>query len=417
VAATAAALGWWGGAQHAGDDAQAMAGAGSRFAFGASSPASAAKGASERSRRFGNDRQAQPITAGVVKTSDVRVVLDAIGNISALNTAVVRSRVDGELKNIRFKEGQVVKAGALLADIDPRSLEIQLAQSQGQLARDQAQLKNAQLDLERYKDLLGKDSISKQQVDTQEALVRQLTGTVQMVQAQADNAKLQLSYTKITAPVSGRLGLKTAELGSVIRAGDATGIVTITQTQPIGVVFAVPENKLPAIQRKLQANEVLTVQAWDRDQRTLLASGKVIATDNAIDPLTGTIKLKATFANDKGTLFPNQFVNIRLQVDVLEDALTIPSAAVQRGAQGTFVYVVKSDNTVVMRNIQLGTTEGNVVSVQGNLQPGDKVVTDGADRLRDGSQIEIITPARTDGARKPKPASSAAAAAVAASAA
>ncbi len=335
----------------------------------------------------------QPVTVAAARKQDVKVVLSAIGNISALNTATVRARVDGELKAIRFKEGQLVKAGALLAEIDPRAFEIALAQVQGQMAKDQALLKNAQVDLLRYKDLLAKDSIAKQLVDTQDALVGQLTATVQTDQALVDSAKLQLSYTKVTAPITGRLGLKQADLGNMVRSSDALGLVTITQTQPISVVFAVPEANLPLIARKLKGTEPLTVEAWDREQRNLLASGKVSTTDNAIDAVTGTIKVKAEFANADSALFPNQFVNIKLQVNTLADALSIPSTAVQRAAQGTFVYVVKADSSVSIRRIRLGTTEGDWVSVQGDLEAGDKVVTDGADRLRDGAKVEVITPA------------------------
>ena len=358
---------------------------------GTAGPASAASGAgAANTRRFGGPNRVQPVSVATVRKQDVRVVLSAIGNISALNTATVRARVDGELKNIRFKEGQMVRAGAVLAEIDPRSFEIALAQVQGQLAKDQAQLKNAQVDVERYKELLAKDSIAKQQVDTQIALVQQLSATVQTTQAQVDNAKLQLSYTKITAPISGRLGLKTAELGNLVRAGDVTGIVTITQTQPISVVFALPEANLPQIARKLRGTEPLTVQAWDRDLRNQLAEGKVSTTDNAIDPVTGTIKVKAEFANTDGALFPNQFVNIKLQVNTLVDAVAVPSTAVQRAPRGAFVYVVKADNSVMIRGVRLGTTDGDWVSVQGDLAEGEKVVTDGADRLREGAKVEVI---------------------------
>ena len=320
------------------------------------------------------------------------MILSAIGNISALNTAVVRARVDGELKAIRFKEGQLVRAGALLAEIDPRSYEIALAQTQSELAKNQATLKNAQLDLARYKDLLAKDSIAKQQVDTQESLVNQLAASLRTDQSQVDNARLQLSYTKITAPISGRLGLKQADLGNVVRSGDANGLVTITQTQPISVVFAVPESNLPLITRKLKGTEPLTVEAWDREQRAMLATGKVSTTDNTIDPVTGTIKVKAEFANADGSLFPNQFVNIKLQVNTLEAALSVPSVAVQRGAAGTFVYVVKPDSNVAIRRIRLGAADGDWVSVQGELEAGERVVTDGADRLRAGAKVEVITP-------------------------
>ena len=286
----------------------------------------------------------------------------------------------------------MVRAGALLAEQDTRSYDIALAQAQSQMAKNQATLKNAQLDLERYKDLLAKDSVAKQQVDTQEALVSQLAATLQNDQAQVDSAKLLLSYTKITAPISGRLGLKQADLGNQIRPGDTSGLVTITQTQPISVVFAVPETNLPLITRKLKGTDALTVEAWDREQRNLLATGKVSTTDNTIDPVTGTIKVKAEFSNADGSLFPNQFVNIKMQVNTLEAALSVPSAAIQRGALGTFVYVVKPDNSVSVRRVRTGTTEGDWVSVQSELEAGDRVVTDGADRLREGAKVEVITP-------------------------
>jgi multidrug efflux system membrane fusion protein len=360
----------------------------------ASGPAGAGGAGGPNARRFGGGNRVQPVTVAQARQQDVKVILSAIGNINAMNTAVVRAKVDGELKAIRFKEGQQVRAGALLAEIDARSFEIALAQAQSQLARDQALLKNAQVDLERYKDLLAKDSIAKQQVDTQEALTQQLAATLQNDQAQVDNAKLQLSYTKITAPISSRLGLKQADLGNVIRSSDTNGLVTITQTQPISAVFALPEANLQQLARKLRGTDALGVEAWDRDLRNVLASGKVTTIDNSIDPVTGTIKVKAEFANADGSLFPNQFVNIKLQINTLEAALAVPSTAVQRGAQGTFVYVVKPDSNVTVRRIRVGTTEGDWVSVQGELAAGDKVVTDGADRLREGAKVEVITPSR-----------------------
>jgi multidrug efflux system membrane fusion protein len=335
--------------------------------------------------------RAQPVTVGSVQRRDMRVIHAAIGNITALNTTVVRSRVDGELRAIHFKEGQQVKAGQVLAEVDPRAFEVQLAQAQGQLARDQALFRNAQLDLERYKDLASRDSIARQQVDTQEALVRQLQGTMQIDQAAVDNARLLLSYTKVTAPISGRLGLKQADLGNVLRASDPAGIVTITQTRPISVVFAVPESLLPRINRQLRAGNPLVVEAWDREQRSRLALGRISATDNAIDQVTGSIRIKAEFANDDGRLFPNQFVNIRLQLDTLENALVVPVTAIQRGARGTFVYVV-NEGTVSVRNVRPGSIDGEWISVEGDLKNGDKVVTDGADRLREGARVEAITP-------------------------
>ena len=348
-------------------------------------------------RRFGGGR-VQPVTVAAAQQRDMRVVISAIGNMAALNTAIVRARVDGELKAIRFKEGQTVRAGDVLAEIDARTYETQLAQVQGQLARDQAQLRNAQIDLTRYKDLLAKDSIARQQVETQDALVKQLEGTVQTDQAQLDNAKLQLSYTRVTAPIAGRLGFKQADLGSIVRASDANGLVSITQTQPIALVFAVPEANIGPINRKLRGRDPLLVEVWDREQRNRLGQGRVITTDNAIDAATGTLKLKAEFANADGSLFPNQFVNVRLQVDTQTGVIAVPGNAVQRGAIGTFVYVVKDDSTVTVRRIRTGTTDGDWIAVQGELAAGDKVVTDGADRLREGARVEVIVPPPRPGA-------------------
>jgi multidrug efflux system membrane fusion protein len=362
----------------------------------ASASAEVAPGNGQNGRRFGGGNRVQPVSVAVVNQQDMRVVLAAIGNIAASNTATVRARVEGELKAIHFTEGQQVRAGALLAEIDPRNYEIQLAQTQGQLARDTAQLRNAKLDLDRYKDLLAKDSIARQQVESQDALVRQLAGTVQSDQAQVDSAKLSLSYTKIVAPISGRLGLKQVDLGNVVRANDAVGLVNITQTQPISVVFGVPEGNLPQISSKLKAGQPLVVEAWDRDQKIKLATGRVRSTDNAIDLATGTIKLKAEFANADNALFPNQFVNIRLQVDAIKDSLVVPSSAIQRGAQGILVYVVKADSTVTVRRVRVGITEADLTSIQGEVSAGEQVVTDGADRLREGAKVDVITATTRD---------------------
>jgi membrane fusion protein, multidrug efflux system len=383
--ACAAAIGWWWQRARTAESAGAQPAAGA-----ASEPGGG--------RRFGGGNRVQPVTVATVRRQDIRVIHSAIGNIAALNTAVVRARIEGELKAIRFKEGQEVKAGQLLAEIDPRPYEVQLAQAQGQLARDAAQLRNAQLDLDRYKGLLARDAIARQQVDTQEALVRQLQGTIQVDTAAVDNARLMLAYTRVVAPISGKLGLKQADLGNVVRASDAAGIVTITQTQPISVVFAVPESMLPRVMSKLKSGDAPVVEAWDREQRARLAVGKISTTDNAIDTVTGTLKIKAEFANADGSLFPNQFVNIKLQVDTIAGAVAVPTTAVQRGARGNFVYVVKDDGTVTVRGIRPGAVDGDWTSVQGELAPGEKVVTDGADRLREGAKVEVITPPPARGA-------------------
>jgi multidrug efflux system membrane fusion protein len=335
-----------------------------------------------------------PVTVGEVRNMDIRQSVEALGTMQALNTAVVRAKVDGELKAVRFAEGQWVNAGQLLAEIDARPFDAQLNQAQGQLARDAAQLKNAQLDLQRYQDLLSKDAIARQQVETQAALVNQLQGTVQSDQAQVESARLQLSYTRVTAPISGRLGLKQSELGSLVRSSDPNGLVSITQTQPMAVVFAVPEAHVPLIMRKLRAGQALPVEAWDREQKQRLAKGRVSTTDNAIDVATGTLKLKATLDNQKGQLFPNQFAQIRLELDTLKNALVVPTQAIQRGAQGTLVYVVQADQTVQTKVVQLLAVEGDWQAVQGDLKAGDMVVTDGADRLRTGSTVEMVKAAK-----------------------
>ena len=352
------------------------------------------KGMIRPGNKDGGGSKNTPVSAVEVRQMDVRLGVDALGTLTALNTAVVRAKVDGELKAVRFLEGQWVQAGQLLAEIDARPYEALLNQAQGQLARDAAQLKNAQLDLQRYQDLLSKDAIARQQVETQAALVGQLQGTVQVDQAQVDAARLQLSYTKVTAPISGRLGLKQSELGSLVRASDPNGLVSITQTQPMAVVFAVPEAHVPLIMRKLKAGQALPVQAWDRDRQNRLAQGRVSTTDNAIDVATGTLKLKATLDNKEGLLFPNQFAQIRLELDTLKNALVVPTQAIQRGAQGTFVCVVQADNTIRLQNVQLLAVDGDMQAVLGDLKVGEQVVTDGADRLRKGSTVEVVKPAK-----------------------
>jgi multidrug efflux system membrane fusion protein len=359
-------------------------------------------------RRGGGDAASRPtpVATMAARTGDFDVYLNALGTVTPRGTVTVRSRVDGQLLRVLFEEGQTVKAGQLLAEIDPRPFEVQLAQANGQLAKDQALLTNAQLDLERYKTLLAQDSIAKQQVDTQASLVRQYEGSIATDRGQVDNAKLQLSYTKIVAPIAGRLGLRQVDSGNMIHASDTNGLVVIAQVQPIDVVFPIPETNLPSVQRRLQTGDSPTVDAWDRNQTRKLAAGKLMTTDNQIDTATGTIKLKAAFSNIEAPLFPNQFVNVRMLLDTLHGVTIAPTAAVQRGAPGAFVYVVKDDKTVTVRPVKLGPIEGENAVIESGIAPGDVLVVDGIDRLREGAKVEPVTrtpPGADTGARRQRP--------------
>jgi multidrug efflux system membrane fusion protein len=334
----------------------------------------------------------QPVQVAPARQGDLGVYLSGLGTVTAANNVTVKSRVDGQLVRVLFKEGQAVKAGDLLAEIDPRPFQAALAQAQGQLAKDQAQLTNAEQDLVRYQTLIAQDSISKQQVDTQQALVRQLKGTLEADRGQVATAKLNLDYSRITAPASGRLGLRQVDPGNIVHASDANGLVTITQVTPIDVLFTLPESAISQVIKPLHAGTELKVDAYDREQAAKLASGKLMTIDNQIDPSTGTVKLKARFTNEDASLFPNQFVNVRLLVDTLKNATLIPSAAVQRGTPGTFVFVVNADKTVSLRPVKLGPADGDNLSISSGLKPGETVVVDGADKLKDGARVMLATP-------------------------
>lgn len=344
--------------------------------------------------RGGLDPNAKPlpVVAAAARQGSIDVYLSALGTVTPRNMVTVRTRVDGQLMSVAFREGQVVKAGALLAEIDPRPFEVQLTQAVGQMAKDEALLKNAQLDLERYRTLLAQDSVSKQQVDTQESLVRQYEGTVKSDQGQIDSAKLQLIYSRVTAPISGQVGLRQVDPGNIVHAADSNGLVVIAQLQPITVLFPIPEDNLPQVIRRIKSGGTIAVEAYDRAQKVKLATGTLLTIDNQIDTTTGTVKLRAEFPNDDSALFPNQFVNVRLVADTKNDATLVPSAAIQRGAPGTFVYLVKDDHTATVVPVKLGPVQGETTAIDTGLKPGDNVVVDGADKLREGAKVDLITP-------------------------
>jgi multidrug efflux system membrane fusion protein len=337
----------------------------------------------------GLSNQPQPVHVATATQGEMPVTIDSLGTVTPLASVIVKTQLNGILQDVAFQEGQMVKKGDVLAQVDPRPYEISLRNAQGTLAKDQALLQTARLDLKRYQTLLAQDSIASQQVDTQASLVQQYVGTVKSDQANVDTFKLDLIYARITAPVTGRVGLRQVDPGNYVTTGDTNGVVVITQLQPISVIFTTSEDNLTAILKPLHADTKMSVTAYDRANTQSLESGYLETVDNQIDTTTGTVKLRATFDNQEGLLFPNQFVNTKLLVNVIKNAVIVPTPAVLNGSSGAFVYVVKPDNTVTVRNVKIGPVDGERTSIASGLQVGERVVIDGSDRLKEGAKITI----------------------------
>ena len=367
----------------------------------AAKPAGApSAGGGRHGGRFGG--ALAPVQAATATSEAVPRYLSGLGTITAANTVTVRSRVDGQLMAIHFQEGQQVKAGDLLAEIDPSQFKVALAQAQGQLAKDKATLANARRDLARYQQLVKTNLVSRQELDTQQSLVSETEGTIKADQAAVASAQLQLDWSRITAPIDGRVGLKQVDIGNQISSGDTTGIVVLTQTHPIDLVFTLPENDIATVVTAQKAGKTLVVEAWDRTNKQKLSDGTLLSLDNQIDATTGTIKLKARFNNQDDALFPNQFVNARMLVDTQQNAVVIPTAALQMGNDGHFVWVLNSDNKVSKHTVIPGIQDSQKVVIDAGLSAGDRVVTDGIDRLTEGAKVEVVTAhdASTAGAEK-----------------
>ncbi len=363
---------------------------GSKASTEAQSPGGQSAGAGRGGRQGGPG--VVPVVVATAQKGDLPVYFNGLGTATAFNTVTVRSRVDGQIVKINFTEGQTVHQGDALVEIDPRPYQVQLEQAEGQLAKDQAQLRDVQVNYERFQLLFKEGVIPKQQVDTQQSQVGEFGGAIKADEGVIDSAKLQIVYCHIIAPITGRVGLRLVDIGNIVHASDTTGLLVITQLQPISVIFSLPQDQLSQVLSKMHGAE-LPVEAYDRDDTTKIASGKLVTIDNQIDTTTGTYKLKAVFGNENNVLFPNQFVNIHLLVDTKRNITIVPSPAIQRGPQGTYVFTVQQDNTVKIQPVTIALTSGNSVGISTGLQPGDTVVIDGQDKLQDGSKIEARTPA------------------------
>src|SRR5713101_535171 len=358
-------------------------------AQGPAAPGGASKGQGRQGAGAGGF--VVPVVVATAQRGDLPVYFDGLGTVTAFNTVTVHSRVDGQITKINFQEGQFVRQGESLLEIDPRPYQVQLEQAEGQLAKDQAQLRDVQVNYERYQLLYKEGVIPKQQVDTQGAQVGQFEGSIKGDQGAIDSAKLQIVYSHVTAPISGRVGLRLVDVGNIVHATDSTGLLVITQLQPIAVIFSLPQDQLPQVASKLQKGDQLVVDAYDRDDSTKIESGKLLTIDNQIDTTTGTYKLKAVFNNDRNLLFPNQFVNVHLLADVKKDLVIVPASAIQRGPQGTYVYVVQTGKTAKIQTVTIALTTANSVGLSAGLNAGEVVVVDGQDKLQDGSQVNPST--------------------------
>jgi membrane fusion protein, multidrug efflux system len=352
---------------------------------------------SGRGRGRGSGGVSQVVAARATK-GGIKVFVTGLGAVTPIYTVTVNSRVTGQLMKVGFKEGQTVHQGDLLVEIDPRPYQVQLEQAQGQLIHDQALLEDSKLDLDRYNTLIKQDAIPQQTLDAQKALVTQYEGTIKTDQSQIDNAKLNLIYCHIESPITGLVGLRLVDPGNIVQGTASTGLVVITQLDPISVIFTVGEDQLPPILQKIHAGESLPVEAWDRELKNKLAEGKLETTDNQIDPTTGTLKLRSVFPNPEGKLFPNQFVNARLLVQQKPNVTLLANSGIQRNSQGTYVWLVNPDRTVAVRPITVGTTEGDESEITSGLQPGDSVVTVGVDRLEEGGKVSAQVPGEKTGA-------------------
>jgi multidrug efflux system membrane fusion protein len=344
--------------------------------------------------------RAVSVSAAVARQGDIGIYFDALGTVTPVYTVTVTGRVQGEIIQVYYREGQMVRKGSPLLEIDPRPYQAQVTQMEGQLARDQALLTEAKIDFDRYQQAFNRNAIAKQQLDDQQQVVLQYEGTVKNDQGQLANAKVNLDYTHITSPIDGRVGLRLIDPGNIVQANSSTPLVVITQLQPITVVFSIAEDHLAQIQEQLRKGKKLSVDAYDREQTHKLASGTLLTLDNVIDTTTGTLKLKAVFPNSDSALFPSQFVNARLLVDTLRNATLIPTPAIQRNAQGAFVYVIKSDQTVELHPVTPGTTDGTLTAVDG-LQPGETVAINGFDKLQEGAKVNVRASSNSNGSAQP----------------